>query len=43
VRREQNRAADALANRAMDLRESSGPLPEVLRDLPPLAFQPRLP
>src|SRR6185503_7532116 len=43
VRREQNRAADALANRAMDLRESSGPLPEVLRDLPPLQFQPRLP
>ncbi len=42
VRREQNRAADALANRAMDLRESSGPLPEVLRDLPPLTFQPRL-
>ena len=42
VPREQNVAADALANRAMDLRESSGPLPEVLRDLPPLTFQPRL-
>jgi probable phosphoglycerate mutase len=34
VRREANRAADALANRAMDLRESSGPLPEALRRLP---------
>ena len=43
VRREQNRAADALANRAMDLQESSGPIPAVLRDLPPLQFQPRLP
>ena len=42
VPREQNVAADALANRAMDLRESSGPLPEVLRNLPPLTFQPRL-
>jgi len=41
VPREQNGAADALANRAMDLRESSGPLPEILRDLPPLTFQPR--
>jgi len=43
VPRERNAAADALANRAMDLRDSSGPLPEVLRDLPPLTFQPRLP
>ena len=34
VPREENRAADALANRAMDLRESSGPLPEALRSLP---------
>jgi len=34
VPREQNRDADALANRAMDLRESSGPIPEVLRYLP---------
>ena len=42
VPREQNAAADALANRAMDLRQSSGPLPEVLRNLPPLSFQPRL-
>jgi len=36
VRREQNRDADALANRAMDSRESSGPLPAALRGLPPL-------
>ena len=43
VPRERNRDADALANRAMDLRESSGPLPEALRNLPPLTFQPRLP
>ena len=42
VPRERNAEADALANRAMDLRESSGPLPEVLRNLPPLTFQPRL-
>lgn len=35
VRREQNRDADALANRAMDSRESSGPLPAALRGLPP--------
>lgn len=34
VRREANREADALANRAMDLRQSSGPLPAALRDLP---------
>ncbi|HEU4400501.1 MAG TPA: ribonuclease HI family protein [Candidatus Polarisedimenticolia bacterium] len=34
VRREENRAADALANRAMDLKESTGPLPAALRGLP---------
>jgi probable phosphoglycerate mutase len=34
VPREENRAADALANRAMDLQESSGPLPAALRSLP---------
>ncbi len=34
VRREKNREADALANRAMDLRDSSGPLPAALRSLP---------
>lgn len=43
VPREQNTEADALANRAMDLRDSSGPLPKALRDLPPLPFQPRIP
>jgi ribonuclease HI len=42
VPRERNVQADALANRAMDLRDSTGPLPEALRDLPPLPFQPRL-
>ena len=42
VPRERNLEADALANRAMDLRDSSGPLPKALRDLPPLPFQPRL-
>jgi len=42
VPRERNAEADALANRAMDLRDSSGPLPKALRDLPPLPFQPRL-
>ena len=42
VPRERNVAADALANRAMDLRDSSGPLPQALRDLPPLPFQTRL-
>ena len=42
VPRERNVEADALANRAMDLRDSSGPLPEALRDLPPIPFQPRL-
>jgi len=35
VPREENRAADALANLAMDRRESSGPLPAALRSLPP--------
>lgn len=34
VRREQNRDADALANRAMDSRECSGPVPAAVRGLP---------
>jgi len=34
VPRQENGAADALANRAMDLRQSSGPLPAALRSLP---------
>jgi len=34
VPRERNVDADALANRAMDRRDSSGPLPEALSDLP---------
>ncbi|HKN48518.1 MAG TPA: ribonuclease HI family protein [Candidatus Polarisedimenticolia bacterium] len=34
VPREENREADALANRAMDLRESSSPLPRALGSLP---------
>jgi ribonuclease HI len=42
VRREENRAADALANHAMDSRESSGPLPAALRALPPPPSQARL-
>jgi len=42
VRREQNRRADALANRAMDSRESSGPLPAAIRGLLPRATQARL-
>jgi ribonuclease HI len=42
VPREANLEADALANRAMDLRDSSGPLPRALRDMPPLPFQPRI-
>jgi ribonuclease HI len=42
VPREANHEADALANRAMDLRDSSGPLPQALRDMPPLPFQPRM-
>lgn len=37
VPREENRAADALANLAMDRQESSGPLPAALRSLPPAA------
>ena len=37
VPREENRAADALANLAMDRQESSGPLPAALRALPPPA------
>ena len=43
VPRERNVDADALANRAMDQRDSSGPLPQALRDMPPAPFQPRLP
>lgn len=39
VRREQNREADALANRAMDSRQSSGSLPAALRDLPRVPSQ----
>ena len=42
VPREENREADALANRAMDLRESSGPLPEALQGLKPPPSQARL-
>ncbi len=42
VPREQNREADALANRAMDSKESSGPLPAALRDLPRAPMQARL-
>jgi ribonuclease HI len=42
VPREENREADALANRAMDSRESSGPLPAALRDLPRAPAQNRL-
>jgi probable phosphoglycerate mutase len=38
VRREENREADALANRAMDLRESTGPLPGVLATIPASAI-----
>ncbi len=34
VPREQNRDADALANRAMDQRDSTGPIPKALRHLP---------
>ena len=34
VPRDQNREADALATRAMDLEESNGPLPAALGDLP---------
>jgi ribonuclease HI len=42
VPREENREADALANRAMDTRESSGTLPAALRDLPRTPTQTRL-
>ncbi len=42
VPREQNVAADALANRAMNLRQSSGPLPDILHSLPPITFLPRI-
>lgn len=38
VRREENREADALANKAMDLRASSGPLPAILASLPASAI-----
>jgi ribonuclease HI len=43
VRREYNREADALANRAMDERAGTGPLPAALRLLPAIATQVRLP
>lgn len=43
VRREANREADALANRAMDLQAGSGPLPRALGALPGLSFPSRLP
>ena len=43
VRRERNREADALANRAMDERAGSGPLPAALRVVPALMTQARLP
>ena len=42
VPREDNREADALANRAMDSRESSHPLPRSLGDLPRSPSQARL-
>lgn len=42
VPREDNRDADALANRAMDTRESSHPLPRSLADLPKGPAQARL-
>ncbi len=42
VPREQNREADALANRAMDLEQSSAPLPKALRNLPRPTEQTRL-
>ena len=43
VRRERNREADALANRAMDEKAGSGPLPAALRAVPALMTQARLP
>jgi ribonuclease HI len=42
VPREQNRQADALANRAMDQEDSNGPLPRALRHLPRPTEQTRL-
>ncbi len=42
VPREENRDADALANRAMDLRASSGPLPQALGLLPRTPARPGL-
>jgi ribonuclease HI len=42
VPREENREADALANRAMNLEESSGPPPAALRGLPGMPVQQRL-
>jgi ribonuclease HI len=42
VRREENREADALANRAIDEEGSSGPLPRALSGLPRVHFQPKL-
>ena len=42
VPREQNKEADALANQAMDLESSSGPLPAALRSLPNRPAQTRL-
>jgi len=43
VRREANRAADALANRAMDEEAGSAPLPQAILALPGLARQSSLP
>jgi ribonuclease HI len=43
VRREHNREADALANRAMDEKAGSGPLPAALASVPDLGIQARLP
>jgi len=42
VPREENREADALANRAMNLEDGSGPLPAAVRGLPPPSIQQRL-
>jgi len=42
VPREENRDADALANRAMDERSSNTPIPAVLSSLPPIATHPKL-
>jgi ribonuclease HI len=43
VRREHNREADALANRAMDERAGSDPIPAALRRVPALVTAARLP